>query len=102
MYKGEWNEREVIKIDRYFPSSKMCRHCKFIYQDLTLDERIWTCPKCGQVLDRDANASGNILDEGLRIHCGSGTESQLKQKREKASTLVESMSHETQPSLAVG
>lgn len=101
-YKGQWNEREVIKIDRYFPSSKMCRHCKFIYQDLTLDERVWTCPKCGQVLDRDGNAAGNIYDEGMRIHSGSGIESELKQKREEASPLGESVSHETPPSLAVG
>ena len=101
-YKGEWNEREVIKIDRYFPSSKMCRYCKFVNDGLTLDERVWTCPRCGRVLDRDGNAAGNIYDEGMRIHSGSGIESELKQKREEASPMGESVSHETPPSLAVG
>jgi putative transposase len=100
-YKGEWNEREVIKIDRYFPSSKMCRHCKFINDGLTLKDRVWTCPQCGRVLDRDGNAAGNILDEGLSIHSVCGTQSELKQKREKASAMAESMNHETAGSLAL-
>ena len=82
----------------------MCRYCKFVNDGLTLDQRVWTCPKCGRVLDRDGNASENILDKGLSmIHSGCGMQSELKQKREEASfSKRESMSHETQPSLAVG
>lgn len=102
-YKSEWNEREFIQIDRFFPSSKTCNKCKFINDGLSLDMREWVCPNCGCEIDRDVNAACNILEQGLKIYSGSGTESELKQKREEASlSKRESMSHETQPSLAVG
>jgi putative transposase len=102
-YKSEWNGRTFVQIDRFFPSSKTCNKCKFIKDDLTLDEREWTCPVCGSELDRDLNAAENILEQGLKIYnSGSGTESESKEKREEASPLGESMSHETQPSLVVG
>ena len=64
--KAEWNNKQVVKIGRFFPSSKTCHHCGHINQDLKLPERQWTCP-CGQVLDRDVNAAINILKEGQRI-----------------------------------
>ena len=101
-YKSEWNGRDFVQIDRFFPSSKTCNKCKFIKDDLTLDDREWFCPVCSSELDRDLNAAENILEQGLKIYSGSGMESELKQKREEASPLGESKSHETQPSLVVG
>lgn len=101
-YKSEWNERELITIDRFFPSSKTCNKCKFVNQDLTLDDRKWTCPNCGSKLDRDINASENILEQGLVIYSGCGTQSELKEKREEALPLGKPTNHETQRSLVVG
>ena len=57
----------VIKIDRFYPSSKICSECGYIYKDLSLKERYWYCPKCGIWHDRDENAAKNIYTEGLRI-----------------------------------
>lgn len=64
-YKGRWYGRTVVKIDRFFPSSKTCSNCGFIKDSLNLSERKWTCPKCGSELDRDLNAAKNILKQGL-------------------------------------
>jgi len=77
-YKSNWNNRNLIKIDRWFPSSKMCNACGFINEKLTLADRKWICPKCKTVLDRDLNASKNILKQGLKILSGSGVESDIK------------------------
>ena len=65
-YKANWNDKEIIKIDRFFPSSKQCNNCGFINQNLKLDCREWTCPSCNTKLDRDFNASKNILKEGIK------------------------------------
>jgi len=65
-YKAQWNEKEIIKIDRFFPSSKTCNCCGYINQNLKLDMREWTCPSCNIKLDRDLNASINILREGYK------------------------------------
>lgn len=54
----------VLKIDRYFPSSKLCSSCGFKNTNLTLKNRQWICPVCGKIHDRDLNASLNILKEG--------------------------------------
>ena len=87
-YKSEWNERTFVQIDRFFPSSKTCNKCKFVNDNLTLKDRIWTCPKCSSELDRDINAAKNILGQGLLIHNSVlGTKSESKQKREEASPL---------------
>ena len=64
-YKAKWYGRTVVKIDRFFPSSKTCSNCGFINESLNLSERTWTCPKCGITHDRDMNASKNILKQGL-------------------------------------
>lgn len=58
--------KQVIKIGKWFPSSKMCRFCGSVNSDLKLSDRVWTC-ECGQVLNRDKNAAINILNEGLKI-----------------------------------
>ena len=64
-YKAGWYGRKVVKIDRYFPSSKTCSHCGYINEGLTLNQREWECPRCQENLDRDFNASLNILRQGL-------------------------------------
>ena len=65
-YKAEWNDKKIVKIDRFFPSSKQCNNCGYINQNLKLDIREWTCPSCKSKLDRDLNASKNILKEGIK------------------------------------
>jgi putative transposase len=103
-YKANWNDKVIVKIDRFFPSSKTCNVCNYINQDLTLKDREWTCKSCNTVHDRDFNASINIKKQGLKIlSCGSGIESQDKQKRSKALPLGESMTSEAHTiSFAVG
>ena len=59
-YKAQWYGSRVVVADRYFPSSKRHAHCGFLYQDLQLSEREWTCPKCGKLVDRDLNAALNL------------------------------------------
>ena len=64
-YKARWLGKTVLKIDRFFPSSKTCGCCGYKNDGLTLKDRSWTCPQCGTVHDRDLNAAANILREGL-------------------------------------
>ena len=66
-YKCKWYGRELVFVDRWFPSSKRCNHCGYINKGLTLNDRTWICPECGSFIDRDYNAALNILEEGLRI-----------------------------------
>ena len=66
-YTSAQTHRIYLKIDRFYPSSKLCHKCGFKYKGLKLDERFWTCPECGTYLDRDENAAINILNEGLKI-----------------------------------
>ena len=69
-YKAIASGKFVIKIDRYFPSSKTCSHCGYIKDTLKMKERVWTCPHCNTFHDRDINAAINILNEGKRILFG--------------------------------
>lgn len=66
-YKAAWYGRQLVFIDRFYPSSKRCNHCGYIYKELTLKDRQWVCPECGSLIDRDYNAALNILEEGERI-----------------------------------
>ncbi len=72
-YKCEWYGRQLVKIDRFFPSSKRCYHCGFVVEKMPLDIRTWDCPSCGTTdIDRDINAGKNILAAGLAVTvCGS-------------------------------
>ncbi len=74
-YKSLKYGRTVVKIGRFFPSSKNCStpKCHYKKPDLKLSDRIWTCPDCGHTHDRDKNAAINILNEGLRILIPGGT-----------------------------
>ena len=71
-YKCEWYGRKLVKIDRFFPSSKRCNHCGFVVDKMPLDIRTWDCPSCGTTdIDRDINAGKNILAAGLAVTvCG--------------------------------
>ena len=59
-YKCNWNNIEFITADRYYPSSKMCSCCGNIKKDLKLKDRIYICAECGNVIDRDYQASVNL------------------------------------------
>lgn len=66
-YKMEYLGKALLKIDRYFPSSKTCRYCGVVNKNLELGEAEWTCPSCGAHIDRDLNAAKNILNCGLSM-----------------------------------
>ncbi len=66
-YKAARAGKAVVKIDRWFPSSKACSDCGSISDKMPLDVRSWTCPHCGSHHDRDINAARNIRDEARRI-----------------------------------
>ena len=64
-YKAKWYGRQILEIDRWFPSSKQCNCCGYINYELKLSDRIWKCSSCGKIHDRDINAAKNILTVGL-------------------------------------
>ena len=67
-YKAKWNNRDYIKINRFFPSSQTCSNCGFVNSKVKdLSVREWVCPKCYISNDRDTNAAINILNEGLKL-----------------------------------
>jgi putative transposase len=66
-YKCGWGGRTLIKIDRWFPSSKRCGNCGHIVEKMPLNIREWNCPNCGTHHDRDINAAKNILAAGLAV-----------------------------------
>ncbi|WP_448527002.1 RNA-guided endonuclease InsQ/TnpB family protein [Parathermosynechococcus lividus] len=70
-YKAQWYGRNLVKIDRWFPSSKRCGNCGHIIERLPLNIREWDCPQCGARHDRDVNAARNILAVGHTVSaCG--------------------------------
>lgn len=69
-YKSRWYNRQLVFVDRFYPSSKTCNHCRYINKTLKLSDRQWLCPNCGNIIERDYNAALNILNEGLRIQKG--------------------------------
>ncbi|MFM9629654.1 RNA-guided endonuclease InsQ/TnpB family protein [Streptomyces galilaeus] len=77
-YKAQWYGREVIAVDRWFPSSKLCSACGSLQRKMPLHVRTWTCD-CGTTHDRDVNAAKNILAVGLTASvCGAGVRPQRK------------------------
>lgn len=60
------NDKQVVLVGRFYPSSKTCSCCGYKKKDLKLSDRFWTCPECDEHHDRDINASKNILIEGQR------------------------------------
>ena len=65
-YKLDWQGKPLIKINKWYPSSKTCHHCGYVNDKLTLSDREWVCEGCGEIIDRDWNAAMNIRDEGIK------------------------------------
>ncbi|MFD9510321.1 RNA-guided endonuclease InsQ/TnpB family protein [Streptomyces mirabilis] len=75
-YKAQWYGREVIAVDRFFPSSKLCSTCGSLQEKMPLSVRTWTCD-CGTTHDRDVNAAKNLLAAGRAVAaCGAGVRPQ--------------------------
>ncbi|SNS48098.1 transposase, IS605 OrfB family, central region [Actinomadura mexicana] len=95
-YKCDWYGRDLVVIDRWFPSSKLCGTCGTVRERLPLDVRQWTCD-CGAVHDRDVNAARNILAAGLAASaCGDG----VRPQRDSSRTGHSSAKQETQRATA--
>ena len=89
-YKSEWYNREVIVVDRFFASTKLCSECGYKNDDLTLKDRFWICPKCGKLHDRDINSGINIKIEVIRIKIGlSSPKSTLQESKSIRSSVNE-------------
>ncbi|MET8187387.1 RNA-guided endonuclease TnpB family protein [Streptomyces sp. NPDC005078] len=77
-YKAKWYGREVIAVDRFFPSSKLCSVCGTLQGKMPLNVRTWTCA-CGTTHDRDVNAARNLLAAGRAVSaCGAGVRPQRR------------------------
>ncbi|MGX7672169.1 RNA-guided endonuclease InsQ/TnpB family protein [Plantactinospora sp. DSM 117369] len=86
-YKADWYGRDLVVVDRWFPSSKLCSTCGVLAERMLLDVRTWTC-RCGTIHDRDVNAAPNILAEGLSVTaCGAGVRPQRADARTRRSVL---------------
>ncbi|RKN05378.1 RNA-guided endonuclease InsQ/TnpB family protein [Streptomyces radicis] len=95
-YKCAWYGRDLVVIDRWFPSSKLCGACGTVREKLPLNVRTWTCD-CGAVHDRDVNAARTILAAGLAAAaCGDG----VRPQRESSRTRRSSMKQEPQRATA--
>ncbi|WAZ19041.1 transposase [Streptomyces cinnabarinus] len=95
-YKCAWYGRELVVIDRWFPSSKLCGPCGTVAAKMPLNVREWTCG-CGAMHDRDVNAARNILAAGLAASaCGDG----VRPQRESSRTGRSSVKQETQRATA--
>ena len=73
-YKAEWNDKRIVKIDRFYPSSQTCSFCGYVNKETKdLSVRAWECPICHTHHDRDVNAAINILRIGLNNNISAGT-----------------------------
>jgi putative transposase len=71
-YKSLWYGRDLVVVDRWYPTSKVCSSCRAVIKRLPLSVREWTC-RCGATHDRDINAAINVLAAGLAVQaCGDG------------------------------
>ncbi|MFG2045712.1 RNA-guided endonuclease TnpB family protein, partial [Dactylosporangium sp. NPDC048998] len=100
-YKATWYGRDLIAVDRWYPSSKLCSACGALTEQMPLTMRTWTC-RCGTVHDRDVNAARNILAAGLAVSaCGAGVRPQRESSRTGQSAVKQEIPGATQglPSL---
>ena len=72
-YKAKWYGKNVLKVNRFFASSKICSHCHHKLESLPLSVRHWACPSCQTQHDRDINASNNIRHQALADVAGLAT-----------------------------
>ncbi|TAD79230.1 MAG: transposase [Oscillatoriales cyanobacterium] len=86
-YKAQWYGRSVVKIDKWFPSSKRCGSCGHVVDKLPLKIREWDCPSCGMHHDRDVNAARNILAAGLAVSVCGATVRPEESKSRKAGAM---------------
>ncbi|MFF1396222.1 RNA-guided endonuclease InsQ/TnpB family protein [Streptomyces sp. NPDC058287] len=78
-YKAAWYGRNLVVVDRWFPSSKLCSHCGALAGKMPLHVRTWTCEGCGTTHDRDVNAARNVKAAGLAVTvCGAGVRPQRR------------------------
>lgn len=91
-YKAEWYGKNILKIGRFEPSSKLHANCGYINKDLTLSDREWVCPNCGEIVSRDVNAAINIKSFALK-NILSGTD---RKNQGKLPTLVGALTLEAQ------
>ncbi|MFF0116452.1 RNA-guided endonuclease InsQ/TnpB family protein [Streptomyces prasinus] len=78
-YKTAWYGRNLVVVDRFFPSSKLCSACGTLAGAMPLNVRVWTCEGCGATHDRDVNAAKNLLAAGLAVTvCGAGVRPQRR------------------------
>jgi putative transposase len=93
-YKAAWYGREVIVVDRWFPSSKLCSHCGTRQDTMPLRVRTWTCA-CGTTHDRDVNAAKNLLAAGQAVTaCGAGVRPQRNTPGGQSATKQETLQRE--------
>jgi len=92
-YKADMYNSTVVKIDKYYPSTKTCSCCGSI-KIMTLEDRTYNCEKCGMIMDRDLNAALNIKNEGKRIlstvvatECGGKSQVWIQKQKSKKRTL---------------
>jgi putative transposase len=91
-YKAARTRRQLIVIDRWYPSSKTCSACGHLLSELSLGTRHWSCPSCGTRHDRDTNAAKNILAAGLAVSaCGGDV------RHPESSRMQSPVKQETQP-----
>ncbi|MBW5485482.1 IS200/IS605 family element transposase accessory protein TnpB [Streptomyces bambusae] len=77
-YKAQWYGRDIVAVDRFFPSSRLCSNCGTLARSMPLHVRTWTCD-CGTIHDRDVNAAKNLLAAGLAVSaCGAGVRPQRR------------------------
>ena len=106
-YKSDWYGSNIVTIGRFEPSSKTCSSCGYIKHDLTLKDREWACPICGEHHDRDVNAAINIRDFSF-VNTGSDRNTQKSKSARHGNSLESSaermsaMAFEAPESLAQG
>jgi putative transposase len=94
-YKAAWYGREVIAVDRFFPSSKLCSTCGTLRDTMPLSVRTWTCRRCGTTHDRDVNAARNLLAAGLAVTvCGAGVRPQRSSPGGQSATKQKALQRE--------
>ena len=105
-YKAEWYGKNIIRIGRFEPSSKMCV-CGHIHRGLKLSDRVWTCPACGSVNQRDLLAANNIKKFAFKLNntariAGIYAEDSMNPDRGAASETIHTRMCETHTSSAYG